>query len=349
MIAIRKVVSYIILFLIGAIIILFVTTYHDKLVKIFFPIVLAGVLTYILRPMVLKLEKRNISRTQGILLIYLFSGIVLIASVIFIMPVLVNNTREFINTFPQITLEYKNNFNNAVKMIDTSNWPIEIKNAVFNEINNAVGILEIRLLNTLRNALFGSMNAATSIGDFIIAMIIAYYLIKDAEFFKKNFLSLVPRKWRNNIIVTCREINDILSSFIQGQILTAVIIGIMETTALLVIGVKYAPILGIIGGISNIIPYFGPFIGAIPAVAVAFIDSPVKVVWTITAFIVIQLIDNAFISPKIIEGRLGLHPVTTILAVLVGEEFFGIAGMLVAVPVTAVIKVILKRSIETIV
>ena len=282
-------------------------------------------------------------------MIYLFSGIVLIASVIFIMPVLVNNTREFINTFPQITLEYKNNFNNAVKMIDTSNWPIEIKNAVFNEINNAVGILEIRLLNTLRNALFGSMNAATSIGDFIIAMIIAYYLIKDAEFFKKNFLSLVPRKWRNNIIVTCREINDILSSFIQGQILTAVIIGIMETTALLVIGVKYAPILGIIGGISNIIPYFGPFIGAIPAVAVAFIDSPVKVVWTITAFIVIQLIDNAFISPKIIEGRLGLHPVTTILAVLVGEEFFGIAGMLVAVPVTAVIKVILKRSIETIV
>ena len=106
MIAIRKVVSYIILFLIGAIIILFVTTYHDKLVKIFFPIVLAGVLTYILRPMVLKLEKRNISRTQGILLIYLFSGIVLIVSVIFHCTGTGNQYREFINTF-QLTLEYK--------------------------------------------------------------------------------------------------------------------------------------------------------------------------------------------------------------------------------------------------
>jgi len=84
-------------------------------------------------------------------------------------------------------------------------------------------------------------------------------------------------------------------------------------------------------------------------VAVALIDSPVKAFWTVVAFLVIQQIDNAFISPKIIEGRLGLHPITTILAVLAGGEFFGIIGMLVAVPVTAVLKVILKRLIEAIV
>jgi len=168
--------------------------------------------------------------------------------------------------------------------------------------------------------------------------------MKDAEFFKKGALSLVPRRWRNEIIGTCREINEILSCFIQGQLLTALIIGIMETVALAIIGVKYSPILGFIGGISNIIPYFGPFIGAIPSVAVALIDSPVKAFWT-----VVQQIDNAFISPKIIEGRLGLHPITTILAVLAGGEFFGIIGMLVAVPVTAVLKVILKRLIEAIV
>lgn len=89
-------------------------------------------------------------------------------------------------------------------------------------------------------------------------MIIAYYIMKDAEFFKKGALSLVPRKWRNEIIGACREINDILSCFIQGQLLTALIIGVMETTALVIIGVKYSPILGFIGGLSNIIPYFGP-------------------------------------------------------------------------------------------
>jgi len=349
MIAIRKVTGYIILFLILALVIFFVITYRDKLVKILIPIFMAGILAYILRPMVLKLEKKNISRTKGILLIYLVSGIMLIASIIFIAPVLASNTREFINTFPQITLEYKNNFNYVIKKIDTSTWPLEIKNAVFNEINNAVNMLEDRLLNILRNAFFGSINVAAGIGNFIVAMIIAFYLIKDAEFFKNNFLSLVPRKWRNDVIATCREINDILSNFIQGQLLTAAIIGVMETVALFIVGVKYAPILGIIGGISNIIPYFGPFIGAIPAVAVALIDSPVKVLWTVVAFVIIQQIDNMFISPKIIEGRLGLHPVTTILAVLVGEEFFGIIGMLLAVPVTAVIEVILKRSVEAIV
>jgi len=131
---------------------------------------------------------------------------------------------------------------------------------------------------------------------------------------------LVPRRWRNEIIGTCREINEILSCFIQGQLLTALIIGIMETVALAIIGVKYSPILGFIGGISNIIPYFGPFIGQsfcgrgpYRFAGESFLDGG--------CLLVIQQIDNAFISPKIIEGRLGLHPITTILAVLPAVSF----------------------------
>lgn len=349
MVSTRKILTYIILFLFSVSIILFGITYREKIVKIIFPVILGAVIAYILRPVVLKLESKNIPRTKGIILIYLVFGIVLTTSVIFIAPIFVNSTREFINTIPEITLEYGQSFNNIIKMIDTSGWSSEAKNAIYNEINNGINIAENMMMETLRKSLMGFMRTLTGISDIILAMIIAYYIMKDAEFFKKAALSFVPRKWRNGIIGACREINDILSSFIQGQLLTAFIIGIMETIALTIIGVKYTLILGLIGGISNIIPYFGPFIGAIPSVAVALIDSPVKALWTVLAFAVIQQIDNAFISPKIIEGRLGLHPVTTILAVLAGGEFFGIIGMLVAVPITAVLKVILKRSIEAIV
>jgi predicted PurR-regulated permease PerM len=193
------------------------------------------------------------------------------------------------------------------------------------------------------------MKAVTIFLDLTLSLIIAYYFIKDSKSFRDGFLSLVPRKWRNGLVNTGREINQILSNFIQGQLLTALIVGILEALGLLLINSKYPFILGLIGGIANIIPYFGPFLGCLPAVALALIESPIKALWTIVIFALVQQIDNAFISPKIIEGKLGLHPLTTILAVLIGGEFFGIIGMLVAVPIFAIIKVILKRSVEAIV
>ena len=94
-------------------------------------------------------------------------------------------------------------------------------------------------------------------------------LLKDNEFFKAWILSLTPRRWRNGIIKTGREIHGILSNFIQGQLITALIVGIMEMIGLSIIRIKYPLILGIIGGIANVIPYFGPIIGGIPAVAIA--------------------------------------------------------------------------------
>ena len=180
-------------------------------------------------------------------------------------------------------------------------------------------------------------------------MIIAYYYIKDAELLKEGFLSLTPRKWRNFLISTGREVSLILANFIQGQLLTALIVGALESIGLILIHAKYPVVLGMIGGIFNIIPFFGPFLGAIPAVAVSLIESPMKALWTALVFTIIQQIDNSLISPKIIEGRLGLHPVTTILAVLVGGEFMGILGMLIAVPIAAIIKIIVNRTIDLIV
>lgn len=345
----RKLVIYIFSFLILAAIVYFAFNYREKLGKIIVPFIMAMVIAYLVHPIVLKLEERKVSRTTSIILIYLVFGVIVTTITIFIVPQFIDNTRELINTLPEITLEYRNNFNGMMKLIHTSKWPPDIKNAIFREINNGAAIAENMMLDALRNSLTGLIKTVSAMFDLILAMILAYYLIKDAEFFREGALSLVPRKWRNGIISACREINDILSRFIQGQLLTALIIGIMSTIGLFIIGVKYPLILGMISGIANIIPYFGPFIGAIPAVAVALIESPIKALWAVVVFVIIQQIDNTFVTPKIIEGRLGLHPVTTILAVLVGGEFFGIIGMLVAVPAAAIIKVVVKRSIEAIV
>lgn len=345
----RKTIFYSLFVVILAVIIVFIYFYRGKIAKIIIPFIMAMVIAYILQPIVIKLEEKKIKRSVAIILIYAIIAGVLTLLTFFVFPELVNNTREFINVLPNVTMEYRENFNGMVSLIYSSKWPEDIKNAIFREINNSVQMAENILVEALKNTLSRLLKTVSTLLDLVLAMVIAYYIMKDGEYFKNVSLSLIPKKWRNGILGTCREINGVLSNFIQGQLLTALIVGTLEVIGLLLVGVKYPIILGMIGGIANIIPYFGPFIGAIPAVAVALIESPMKAIWTIIVFVVIQQLDNGFISPKIIEGRLGLHPVTTILAVLIGGEFFGIMGMLVSVPIAAMIKVIGKRAIESIV
>ncbi|MCX8129134.1 MAG: AI-2E family transporter [Clostridia bacterium] len=345
----RKIVFYIIAFIVILIISLFFYHYRLKLGKIFAPFFLAVIIAYLLNPVVKRLERKKIRRSLAILIIYLLFSLTLITVIIFIVPEFINNTKELMTTLPEITARYQSMFNRFVLVIQSSDWPEDVKSAIFDQVRNSTAIAQNYIAVTLKQSLYSFIEALSFFLDLVLAMIIAYYFIKDAEFFRSSVLSLTPRRWRNGLTNAGRDINLILSNFIQGQLMTAVIIGTLEMIGLSIVRVKYPLVLGLIGGIANIIPYFGPVIGAIPAVAVALIDFPMKAVWTVIVFVIIQQVDNAFISPKIIEGRLGLHPVGTILAVLIGGEFFGILGMLVSVPVLAILRVILKRSVDAIV
>jgi len=345
----RKVLFYILSVSVILLFAYFAYQVRYKLVRIITPFLLAIVIAYILNPTVMRMERKGISRGVSILLMYLGVFALLAAFSVFFIPNLISNTKDLMTTLPEIINEYQTIFNNFVSYIQSSRWSEDIKSVLFREIENNAAAAQNYITEILSRSLTTLIGAVSFISDLFLAMIIAYYFIKDKEFFKSGFLSLVPKKWRNGLIRTGREVNLILANFIQGQLLTALIIGLLETIGLTIIGVKYSFVLGIIGGIANIIPYFGPIIGAIPAVALALIQSPVKALWTALVFIIVQQLDNSFISPKIIEGRLGLHPVTTILAVLVGSQFLGILGMLISVPVAAVLKVLVKRAIEAIV
>ncbi len=344
----KVVLGIITVFLLSALI-LFFYTFRRELGKIITPIIMAIIIAYLVSPVAGAMERKKVPKPAAIIFIYLLFVLAAITAVIFIMPELIKNIKDLMGTIPEITEGYRDLFNSVSSFIRSSGWPEDVKSAIFSEVQNSVLMAQNYVADRLKDLLAGFVETVGIFLDVILSMVIAYYFIKDAEGFKAGALSLLPRRWRNAMVDTAREINLILSSFIQGQLLVAVIIGILETIGLLIVNVKYAMVLGFIGGLANIIPYFGPFIGAVPAVAIAFMESPVKALWTAVVFTIIQQIDNSFISPKIIEGRLGLHPVSTIVAVLAGAQFFGIAGMLFAVPVTAIIKVIIKRSIEAIV
>lgn len=328
---------------------LFFYTYKYKIARILSPFLMAMLLAYLVKPVADKLAVRKIPMSVAILLVYFIFLVALAAVCIFFIPELAENIRELMDTLPSLISRYEQIFNSLLSSIKSSKWSDDVKAVIFKEIENGTALLQSSSVGFLENGLNIIVDMVRIIFDLAVAMVITFYAVKDADKFRDYSLSLLPRRWRGGIASMGKEINLILAGFIQGQLLTAFIVGALETMGLMLVGIKYPLALGMIGGLANIIPYFGPYIGAVPALAVALTISPMKALWTVVVFAVVQQIDNSYISPKMIEGKLGLHPVATIFAVLAGGEFFGIPGMLLAVPVMAIMRVLVNKVVEAIV
>ncbi len=345
----KKTIFYIILVFLIIGLATFIYNFSGKIFKILSPFIIAIVIAYLIYPLVIRFERKGLKRSIAIIIIYIFLALVLVFFGIYIMPYIFSNAKELFNTLPHITNNYQELFNSFISKLRSSNWSPEIKKLIFSEIGHGSEFIQNYTANAMKKSLTLVASSLLILFDIILSMIIAYYFLKDIEGIKRSALMLAPKRMRNDLINIGREINNIVTHFIQGQLLTAIIVGILETIGLLIVHVKYPFVLGIVGGIANIIPFFGPILGAVPAIAIALLESPTKALLAALVFIIVQQIDNAFISPKIIEGKLGLHPITTIIAVLIGGQFFGIIGMIIGVPVTAILKVAVKRIIAVLV
>ena len=190
------------------------------------------------------------------------------------------------------------------------------------------------------------MSIGSSIATFFIAFIISIYLLKDSEYFLNLFKKLYYIVFRNskagyyttNLFLI---IHDSFSRFIRGQLLEACFVGLLSTIALTIVGIHYAPVIGLISGICNMIPYVGPVAGTILAALMALLSGNfIKIIYAVIAMIIVQQIDNHLLAPKIVGDSVGLHAVFTMLAIIVGGNVGGLFGMLLAVPLTATFRVI---------
>jgi predicted PurR-regulated permease PerM len=345
----RKLIAWLAAVLLAAAAVLFIYRYRDRIARILSPFIITIGLVYMVKPISDRLKAKKVSTGASVLLVYLFIFAVLAAAGFYFVPELAANIRELMETLPQLMSSYEGILNSLLSMIYRSNLSEEIKEAVFGQIEGITEQAQGWLVRLLENGLKLAMDMVRIVVDVTLALVISFYVIRDGEKFRDQALLLVPRRWRNGLTDTFREISRILAGFIQGQLMIAFIVGMLEAIGLIVIGMKYPLALGMLGGLANIIPYFGPYIGAIPAIAVALTISPMKAVWTALVFIAAQQIDNNFISPRMMEERLGLHPVATIFAVLAGGEFFGVPGMLLAVPAAAILRAIVNKTVDAIV
>ena len=153
---------------------------------------------------------------------------------------------------------------------------------------------------------------------------------------------MIPEKYKRDVLFVSVRVNEALLGFVKGRLLMAVFVGILTMIALLIIGVDFAVIIGLITCVADIIPYIGPFLGFVPAILFALIESPMKAVWAGIIFLAIQWAENNILAPKLLGDRVGLNPLVILLSIIIGGGMFGVLGMILGVPVVSIMMILIE-------
>ena len=200
------------------------------------------------------------------------------------------------------------------------------------------------IFNAIGSSARGAFSAFTT---GVIILFLTFFLLNSGSQMKKAFIQIVPNRFFEPALVLIQGLDQQLGDYLRSRLIQTIIISIIAAIGYWILGLRFALLIGIIAGLANLIPYIGPFIGAIPAIIVVFLDSRFGLGWSLLAVIIltlaIQIIDNAVITPLIIGKSVELGPVTTIVVVLLGEQLLGLMGLLMAVPIAAMCKLIIEE------
>jgi predicted PurR-regulated permease PerM len=340
-----------------------VFNFLSRILAILSPFIIALVITYLLHPMVKWLEinlfkhakiNPQFKRTLSVLLTYI---LIVSAFVIFIYSTYLMiggqftnnvNVNNMIDSIMKYSQRYNDIFQSAVEKLETSGLSADIKEqfkSLIERLNGFVG--------TAINAGFDSVKQlGSNLLNILLGVIIGFYILKDLEYFKKftnDCLDAVFNKKRNEKTkLFFNDVDNVVSKFIRGQMLDGLIVGILSSFGLWIIGLDFPVLIGMTAGVFNIIPYFGPLIGTVPAVIVGLLSgSPIKALFAVLVLLLVQQLDGAIIAPKVVGESVGLHPVFVILSIIIGGAYFGLLGMLLAVPTAGIIKLLVMRWRES--
>ncbi|MGE8206145.1 AI-2E family transporter [Heyndrickxia sp. NPDC080065] len=299
----------------------------------FIPLFIAAFFTYLLHPLVEKLHKTGLHRGIAISIIYLifFGGAGY--SIYLGIPILIEQIKDLSEHIPEFANQYRDWIENLHD--STSRWPDGMQEQIEHRIN--------KFEKWLNSFLSGAINSLMKIVNFIFVLAIipflSFYLLKDIEMVKRAAWYFTPKKWRNQAILFLKEADESIGGYIRGQLLVCVLVGIISTIAFWILGIKYPILLGIIVGVTDIIPYFGPIIGAVPAAIIAATISVKSLIYVLITIAVLQFIEGNILSPFIVGKSLHMHPLFIILALTIGGEVGGVIGLIIAVPILAIVKV----------
>lgn len=303
------------------------------------PFFLAFVLAYLLNPIVDGLERHRISRNMSIALVFVLIIGVLAAVFFLILPTIYNELSKLAVVLPntiQSVTEKIEEFRNQYKATG-------LPSRVALVLDQHLGQGEAIIANQLNLFLINLPNMLSTVTLYILSPVIAIYLLADWKNMECNFHRMIPQRWRMEWRRLWQDINHVVRQFVRGNLVVALIVGVLIGVGVKLVGMEYALLIGLICGFFDLIPYFGPVIGAVPSILLALTKSPVMAVKVALVILIVQQLEGNVISPKLMGDSVGLHPLWIVFALLACGEIAGVWGMLLAVPLAAVIRVVFNH------
>lgn len=336
-------ISILVLSLIGLYMLLLIAPYFSPVWEIIhtvsIPFLISMIIAYLLHPLVDVLMKFKLGRTLSILFIYIFflGGVSLLLWLV--APIFIGQIKEVLQQLPELerTLYHWS----GVMELQLQQLP----DGVHQGVDDALGKVEQVTRQTMESVLEAMGSLIGNLFVLIVVPFLVFYLLNDVEVIQKSIYFFVPRKQRKPAVKLWKDIDHSLGEYIRGQLIISLIVGILSLIGYYFIGLPYVLFLSVIVAISNIIPYFGPFIGAAPAVIVALITQPSLVLWIIVINSIIQVIEGNILAPWIMGRRLNIHPIFIIFALLIGAELGGLLGLILAVPIFVVMKLVILNTV----
>lgn len=305
-------------------------------------LIISVVLAYVINPVVNYLQTKSIPRKFGVLIVYI--GFILVLSLLFVVviPRTTEELRNFVVSLPSMAEEISSWFQKySAELAKNSNLDIQgFTKGIEDQFNNYIESFQVELADRIKSLASGMYTMFGKIISFILILIFTYYFSVDKERIKVNIYKNIPRRYKSDILFLSDKINQALLAFLKGKLLLAFFVGLATMVMLVLLGVDFAIVIGIITMIADIIPYIGPFLGFLPAFFFALIDSKIKAFWVGVLFIFLQWAENNILAPKILGSRTGLAPIVVLLCIVVGGGTFGVVGMIFSVPIFSIILIL---------
>lgn len=314
----------------------------DFLQVLALPLIMSGLIFYLLNPLVDFLESRKIPRLWAIVLVFVLISALLVWGVAVLIPNLRNQFVAFVHNFPAYLDQAEVVVNELI-----SQPMFEAARPQFMELNNEISNRLTEFVSQYSpRAVDWASNFLSSVSQFFVAILImpfiVFYLLRDGKELNPYLSAFMPTRFRPTFSRIMADVNKQLGNYVQGQITVAFIVAIMFIIFFKLIGLNYAVTLGVTAGFLNLIPYLGSFLAMIPALILGLIAGPTMLIKVILVFIIEQTIEGRFVSPLILGSQLNIHPLTILFVLLTSGSMFGVWGVFLGVPVYASLKVIVE-------
>ncbi len=330
--------------IVGALALAWVFLYVAGAIRfIWLPIAFAAGIVFLLEPAVKTFQRVGFNRVVATIFSFLIMIAVLVAVAALVWPTLQQQGSELIKSLPDL-------------YGSTADWLREAAARLDINIDETLSTAAIEAWladpanqETIRNVLFGFGNGAgavlkgvaESFTVAVLAPVLALYILIDLDRFKRGSIELTPPRYRDEMAYVVGEVGSALGSFVRGQLLVALLVGIASSIGMWLIDLPFWLLIGLVAGFLNLIPFLGPIVGGALAVLVALLNGdPWQAFWAVVIMVAIQQVDNHVITPMIQRTRVNLSPLVIVLALVIGGSLAGLLGVLIAVPLTAAFRIL---------